>query len=149
MAVYAPADSQLWRLPWRCRGRRRFAFSEAFPGTGRRTSGNPIDDALRCLPAGSSLFDPVFLNERGEVAEGARSNVFVGRDGTLLTPSLSSSGCLPGVLRAELLAACRTFSENHAKWDLRSEIRRNFQFYNSFERAFAQSTSENLRSGRA
>ncbi|MFZ1446259.1 MAG: hypothetical protein WAS49_12425, partial [Candidatus Dechloromonas phosphoritropha] len=34
-------------------------------------------------------------------------------------------------------------------WDLRSEIRRNFQFYNSFERAFAQSTSENLRSGRA
>ena len=46
------------------------------------------------------------------------------------------------------LAACRTFSENHAKWDLRSEIRRNFQFYNSFERAFAQSTSENLRSGR-
>ena len=91
----------------------------------------------------------MFLNERGEVAEGARSNVFVGRDGTLLTPSLSSSGCLPGVLRAELLAACRTFSENHAKWDLRSEIRRNFQFYNSFERAFAQSTSENLRSGRA
>ncbi|MGB5008758.1 MAG: aminotransferase class IV, partial [Candidatus Dechloromonas phosphoritropha] len=86
----------------------------------------------------------MFLNERGEVAEGARSNVFVGRDGTLLTPSLSSSGCLPGVLRAELLAACRTFLENHAKWDLRSEIRRNFQFYNSFERAFAQSTSENL-----
>ena len=48
-----------------------------------------------------------------------------------------------------VLAACRAFSENHAKWDLRSEIRRNFQFYNSFERAFAQSTSENLRSGRA
>ncbi len=54
---------------------------------------------------------------------------------------------LPG---AELrLAACRAFSDNHAKWDFRSEIRRNFQFYNSFERAFAQSTSENLRSGRA
>ncbi|MGB2902992.1 MAG: hypothetical protein WBB96_06140, partial [Candidatus Dechloromonas phosphoritropha] len=43
----------------------------------------------------------------------------------------------------DFLAACRTFLENHAKWDLRSEIRRNFQFYNSFERAFAQSTSEN------
>ncbi|MGB4225102.1 MAG: hypothetical protein WBJ68_00310, partial [Candidatus Dechloromonas phosphoritropha] len=41
------------------------------------------------------------------------------------------------------LAACRAFSDNHAKWDFRSEIRRNFQFYNSFERAFAQSTSEN------
>ena len=52
-------------------------------------------------------------------------------------------GCRPTPL-----AACRAFLENHAKWDLRSEIRRNFQFYNSFERAFGQSTSENLRSGR-
>jgi para-aminobenzoate synthetase/4-amino-4-deoxychorismate lyase len=41
----------------------------------------------------------VFLNERGEVAEGARSNVFVERDGILLTPPLTS-GALPGVLRA-------------------------------------------------
>ena len=36
------------------------------------------------------------------VAEGARSNVFVERDGCLLTPPLSS-GALPGVLRGELL----------------------------------------------
>jgi para-aminobenzoate synthetase/4-amino-4-deoxychorismate lyase len=38
------------------------------------------------------------------VAEGARSNVFVERDGLLWTPPLES-GALPGVLRAELLAA--------------------------------------------
>ena len=37
------------------------------------------------------------------MAEGARSNVFVERDGLLLTPPLAS-GCLPGVLRGELLA---------------------------------------------
>jgi len=55
------------------------------------------------LPAGSPVFDLVFLNERGEVAEGARSNIFVERDGILLTPPLAS-GVLPGVLRAELLA---------------------------------------------
>ena len=48
----------------------------------------------------------MLLNERGEVAEGARSNVFVDCDETLLTPPLSS-GCLPGVLRAELLASGR------------------------------------------
>jgi para-aminobenzoate synthetase/4-amino-4-deoxychorismate lyase len=60
------------------------------------------DAALKNLPAG--VFDVVFLNERGEVAEGARSNVFVERDGVLLTPPLSS-GALPGVLRAELLAS--------------------------------------------
>lgn len=64
------------------------------------------DAALRHLPAGSPIFDVVFLNERGEVAEGARSNVFVERDGLLLTPALAS-GCLPGVLRAELLASGR------------------------------------------
>jgi len=64
------------------------------------------DEALRYLPAGSSIFDVVFLNERGEVAEGARSNIFVERDDQLLTPALTS-GCLPGVLRAELLASGR------------------------------------------
>lgn len=45
----------------------------------------------------------IFLNERDEVCEGARTNVFVAGDGVLLTPPLSS-GLLPGVLRADLLA---------------------------------------------
>ncbi len=69
-----------------------------------KTTARPLyDAALAGLPAGSPVFDVVFLNERGEVAEGARSNVFVVRDGMLLTPPLAS-GALPGVLRAELLA---------------------------------------------
>lgn len=62
------------------------------------------DQALAQLGPDTSVFDLVFLNERGEVAEGARSNVFVERDGLLLTPPLTC-GCLPGVLRAELLDA--------------------------------------------
>jgi para-aminobenzoate synthetase/4-amino-4-deoxychorismate lyase len=45
----------------------------------------------------------LYLNERGELAEGSRTNVFVEKDGTLLTPPLSS-GLLPGVLRSELIA---------------------------------------------
>ena len=44
----------------------------------------------------------LYLNERGELAEGSRTNVFVQRGGKLLTPPLSS-GLLPGVLRRELL----------------------------------------------
>ena len=64
------------------------------------------DAALAGLPADGSVFDAVFLNQRGEVAEGARSNVFVERDGVLLTPPLRS-GALPGVLRASLLARGR------------------------------------------
>ncbi|MBS1161735.1 MAG: Para-aminobenzoate synthase, component [Proteobacteria bacterium] len=69
----------------------------------KTTERQVYDAALRSLPTASSVFDVVFLNERGEVAEGARSNVFVERDGVLLTPPLSS-GALPGVLRAALLA---------------------------------------------
>jgi para-aminobenzoate synthetase/4-amino-4-deoxychorismate lyase len=48
----------------------------------------------------------VFLNERDEVTEGSITNLFVERDGMLLTPPLSS-GLLPGTLRAELLASGR------------------------------------------
>jgi para-aminobenzoate synthetase/4-amino-4-deoxychorismate lyase len=46
----------------------------------------------------------IYLNERGELAEGSRTNIFLKTDGQLLTPALSS-GLLPGVLRADLLAS--------------------------------------------
>ena len=46
----------------------------------------------------------IYVNERGELAEGSRTNIFVERDGLLLTPPLSS-GLLPGVLRSELIGA--------------------------------------------
>lgn len=48
----------------------------------------------------------LFLNERDELCEGARTNLFVERDGHLLTPPLAS-GLLPGTLRAALLASGR------------------------------------------
>ncbi|MCC7251241.1 aminodeoxychorismate synthase component I [Hyphomicrobium sp.] len=46
----------------------------------------------------------LYLNERGELAEGSRTNVFLERDGRLVTPPLSS-GLLPGVLRSTLIAS--------------------------------------------
>jgi para-aminobenzoate synthetase/4-amino-4-deoxychorismate lyase len=49
------------------------------------------------------LDELVFHNERGELTEGSFTNLFVERDGKLLTPPLSS-GLLPGTLRAELIA---------------------------------------------
>jgi para-aminobenzoate synthetase/4-amino-4-deoxychorismate lyase len=48
----------------------------------------------------------VFQNERGELTEGARSNIFIERNGLLLTPPLTV-GVLPGILRAELIAQGR------------------------------------------
>jgi para-aminobenzoate synthetase/4-amino-4-deoxychorismate lyase len=48
----------------------------------------------------------IYLNERGELAEGSRTTIFLERDGHLLTPALSA-GLLPGTLRAEFLASGR------------------------------------------
>ena len=47
-------------------------------------------------------FDTLFFNERGELTEGGRSNVFVKLEGRWWTPPLSS-GVLPGVMRGVLL----------------------------------------------
>ena len=49
-------------------------------------------------------FDQLFFNERGELTEGGRSNVFIRQDGLWITPPLSS-GMLPGVMRAVILEA--------------------------------------------
>jgi para-aminobenzoate synthetase/4-amino-4-deoxychorismate lyase len=50
----------------------------------------------------AGAFDSLFFNERGELTEGGRSNVFVRVGGRWYTPPLSS-GLLPGVMRAQLL----------------------------------------------
>jgi para-aminobenzoate synthetase/4-amino-4-deoxychorismate lyase len=46
--------------------------------------------------------EAIFVNERGELTEGSRTNIFLRRAGRLLTPPLTS-GLLDGVLRRELL----------------------------------------------
>ena len=45
----------------------------------------------------------LFYNTRGELCEAATANVFLVRDGDVLTPPLSS-GCLPGTMRARVMA---------------------------------------------
>ena len=47
-------------------------------------------------------FDMLFHNEKGELTEGGRSNVFLRLDGQWLTPPLEA-GVLPGVMRGVLL----------------------------------------------
>ncbi len=56
------------------------------------------------------LDEMIFLNERGEVTEGAISNIFIRRAGKLLTPPLSS-GVLPGIYRQHLLETDPTATE--------------------------------------
>jgi para-aminobenzoate synthetase/4-amino-4-deoxychorismate lyase len=47
-------------------------------------------------------FETIFVDPDGQLTEGSRTNVFVERDGKLLTPP-ASRGLLPGVLRAKLI----------------------------------------------
>jgi branched-subunit amino acid aminotransferase/4-amino-4-deoxychorismate lyase len=65
--------------------------------------------------------EAVFCNERGEVCEGGRSNIFVGHDGVLLTPPVSC-GLLPGVLRASLLACGRAREAVLTPDDLQADV---------------------------
>jgi 4-amino-4-deoxychorismate lyase len=72
-----------------------------------KSTRRPLHDAARqALTAG--VDEAIFLNERAEVAEGTITNVFLDLGAGLVTPPVSA-GLLPGVLRAEMLAAgaCR------------------------------------------
>jgi para-aminobenzoate synthetase/4-amino-4-deoxychorismate lyase len=61
----------------------------------------------------SGAAEVVFVDEPGFVTEGSWSNIFVERDGVLLTPPLAL-GLLPGVLRGELIDKGRAV-ESHLR----------------------------------
>ncbi len=66
-----------------------------------KTTQRALYDTVRAdLPEG--IDEMIFLNERDEVCEGTITNIFIEKEGVLVTPPLSS-GVLPGVLRQELL----------------------------------------------
>ncbi|RYD43667.1 MAG: aminodeoxychorismate synthase component I [Sphingomonadales bacterium] len=67
----------------------------------------------------SGTAEIVFVDEPGFVTEGSWSNIFVERDGQLLTPPLAL-GLLPGVLRAELIDKGRAVESHLRLADLES-----------------------------
>jgi para-aminobenzoate synthetase component 1 len=50
--------------------------------------------------------EALFLNRQGHLAEGSRTNIFWVNGGVLWTPALKT-GCLPGIVRAKVLALAR------------------------------------------
>ncbi|OYY64777.1 aminodeoxychorismate synthase component I [Sphingomonas sp. 28-62-11] len=66
-----------------------------------KTSDRAFYDAAR-QAAGS--FEVIFVDAHGLLTEGSFTSIFIKRGDTLITPALSDTGLLPGVLRAELLA---------------------------------------------
>ncbi|MBS0309383.1 MAG: aminodeoxychorismate synthase component I [Proteobacteria bacterium] len=67
-----------------------------------KTTQRAVYDAAWRDAEAQGAFDALFCNERGDVTEGARSNLFVKLDGRWYTPPLSA-GLLPGVMRSVLL----------------------------------------------
>ncbi|WP_294538655.1 aminotransferase class IV [uncultured Rhodoblastus sp.] len=71
--------------------------------------------------ADQTIDEVIFLNERYEICEGARTNIFILTGDALWTPPLSC-GLLPGVLRADLLARGKAREKILGKDDLREEF---------------------------
>jgi branched-chain amino acid aminotransferase len=83
----------------------------------RRNSPRALDPAIKSCNLLNNILavreaqaqgavEPLMLNETGEVAEGASSNVFLAREGSLVTPPLEA-GILPGITREIVLELCR------------------------------------------
>jgi 4-amino-4-deoxychorismate lyase len=95
-----PDTQAVWRLRW----------ADARIGSGDpwrrvKTSMRAVYDTARAGMA-EGTDELLFLNERGEVAEGTITNLFIGTPKGLLTPPVSA-GALPGILRQELIASGR------------------------------------------
>jgi para-aminobenzoate synthetase/4-amino-4-deoxychorismate lyase len=109
-------------LPWVVLSERPIESGSCFRRH-KTTERRLYDDEYR---AGLALgaYDVLFLNERGEVAEASRHNVFVEKNGRLATPPVSA-GALPGIARRFALAdpAWNAVEEAVSCSDLRSAAR--------------------------
>jgi para-aminobenzoate synthetase/4-amino-4-deoxychorismate lyase len=90
----SPLRARLWPQP------RRLDDPFLYHKTTRR---EPYDRALGDARQAAGCDEVIFVNARGELAEGAWTNVFVERGGRLLTPPVAA-GLLDGTLRQALLA---------------------------------------------
>jgi len=67
-----------------------------------KTTDRALYDRASRFALENGYADVIFLNEKGEVTEGATNNIFIERDGALLTPSLYC-GLLNGIYRQHIL----------------------------------------------
>jgi para-aminobenzoate synthetase/4-amino-4-deoxychorismate lyase len=65
----------------------------------------------------AGAFEVIFEDEAGFLTEGSFTNIFVARDGKLVTPPLSR-GLLPGIFRERLIATGEAVEEDLVVADL-------------------------------
>ena len=93
-----PAQAAQWRV-----GLAKDRLSSTDPWLSVKSTNRAVYDAARANLA-LGLDEVIFQNERGEVCDGSITTVFFDAGNGLCTPPLAC-GLLPGVLRAEMLAA--------------------------------------------
>jgi 4-amino-4-deoxychorismate lyase len=99
--IQTAALPALQGMPWIALTQLRLDSAE--PLLQHKTTHRPwYDAATQWLAQHPNYFDLIFLNEKGELCEGSRSNIYVLHNDTWLTPPLAS-GLLGGVLRTQLL----------------------------------------------
>jgi para-aminobenzoate synthetase/4-amino-4-deoxychorismate lyase len=82
-----------------------------------KTTRRRLQEAAFASAAERGADEALLLNRAGHVTEASRSNVFVERDGVLLTPPLTD-GVLPGVLRQSLIESGEAIEQHLTPADL-------------------------------
>jgi para-aminobenzoate synthetase/4-amino-4-deoxychorismate lyase len=75
-----------------------------------KTTLRKLYDDERNHAVAKGYYEVLFMNEKGEVTEGSYTNIFLQKDGKLITPPISC-GLLPGVFRSHLLQKYPEFVE--------------------------------------
>lgn len=88
-----------------------------------KASGGYVNSALAKSEAVQNGFDEaIFLDSRGLVSEGSAENIFIVRDGCIITPSLESS-ILEGITRRTIFDLAKHLGINYAERTIsRSEL---------------------------
>lgn len=64
--------------------------------------------------------EALFVNHKGELVEGSRTNIFLVKDNCLFTPPIKS-GCLSGVMRQQVISAARRLKIHYSAKTLNAE----------------------------
>lgn len=104
---------------------------------GAKATGQYINSGLAKAEVTSAGYDEaILLNIHGYVADGSGENVFIVRDGAVLTPPLSS-GCLGGITRDSIMTIARDLGYQVHEQDL---VR--FDLYTADEAFFTGTAAE-------
>ena len=93
-----PASASVAVVPW--------VRNERSAVAGLKTTSYAENVVALAYAKQRGAIEAVFANTRGELCECTGSNIFVVRDGVILTPPLDS-GCLAGITRAVTIEWCR------------------------------------------